>query len=405
MRKRGQFDASSRFRIRAKVKESIVSYEIKGIRKIALLYTGAVVWTPTYLLPFNIEESMARFGLSESTAGWLASAVLLCLALSIIIFSRHMATLNKRTGALAAAALAVLSTCAMFSNNFYVFVAAKLVLGAALGVSCVCAYGVIAHVKHPEKVAAQVAVAMAIIFSCAMYVVPIVNVKMGNIGVDAVQLAVVVTALFFGAFMHPAVNASEEEVAKDAIKSSDVRGILFSAFFIYVSQTALMGFAAEVAATRGVEAEQLGMLFMINAAFQLPVGVAVNWLGDRFGLFKPIAFGLALLIVCSLGMYCVGGRWAFLVSTALVSAGATLVAPYMVGALSQMDASGRSTATCASAINLGLAVGPAIAGTVFSVAGLRAVGWLSVGLLVVPIFLTSMAIRQFKSRHSEAAIA
>lgn len=130
----------------------------------------------------------------------------------------------------------------------------------------------IAHVKHPEKVAAQVAVAMAIIFSCAMYVVPIVNVKMGHIGVDAVQLAVVVAALFFGAFMHPAVNTSEEAVAKDAIKSSDVRGILISAFFIYVSQTALMGFAAEVAATRGVEAEQLGMLFMLNAALQLPVG-------------------------------------------------------------------------------------------------------------------------------------
>ena len=72
--------------------------------------------------------------------------------------------------------------------------------------------------------------------------------------------------------MHPAVNASEEAVGKDAIKSSDVRGILISAFLIYVSQTALMGFAAEVAATRGVEAEQLGMLFMLNAALQLPVG-------------------------------------------------------------------------------------------------------------------------------------
>ncbi|RQZ18711.1 MFS transporter [Burkholderia sp. Bp9031] len=382
-----------------------MNYEIKGIRKIALLYTGAVVWTPTYLLPFNIEESMARFGLSESSAGWLASAVLLCLSLSIVIFGRHMATLNKRTGARTAAALAVLSTCAMFSNNFYVFVAAKLVLGVALGVSCVCAYGVISHVRHPEKVAAQVAVAMAVIFSLAMYVVPIMNVKMGSIGADAVQLAIVVAALFFGAFMHPAINASEEDVAKDAIRSNDVRGILASAFFIYVSQTALMGFAAEVAATRGVEAEQLGVLFMVNAAVQLPVGVAVTWLGDRFGLFKPIALGLALLIACSIGMYCVGGRWAFLVSTALVSAGATLVAPYMVAALSKMDSSGRSTATCASAINLGLAVGPAIAGTVFSVAGLRAVGWLSVGLLVVPIFLTSVAIRQLKSRHSQAAIA
>lgn len=49
--------------------------------------------------------------------------------------------------------------------------------------------------------------------------------------------------------------------------------------------------------------------------------------------------------------------------------------------------------------------GPAIAGTVFSVAGLRAVGWLSVGLLVVPIFLTSVAIRQFKAKHAEAAVA
>ncbi|HIE1654576.1 MULTISPECIES: MFS transporter [Burkholderia] len=379
--------------------------EINGIRKIALLYTGAVVWTPTYLLPFNIEESMARFGLSESSAGWLASAVLLCLSLSIVIFGRRMATLNKRTGALVAAALAVLSTGAMFSHDFHIFVAAKMVLGVALGVSCVCAYGVIAHVRHPEKVAAQVAVAMAIIFSAAMYVVPIVNAKIGAIGVDAVQFVIVVAALFLGVFMHPAVNAAEENVAKDAIKSSDVRAMLVSAFFIYVSQTALMGFATEVAATRGVAAEQLGILFMINAAAQLPAGIAVTWLGDRLGLFKPIAFGLALLIACSVGMYCVGGRWAFLVSTALISAGATLVAPYMVAALSKMDTSGRSTATCASAINLGLAVGPAIAGTVFGVAGLRAVGWLSVGLLVVPIFLTSVAIRQLKSRHARPAIA
>lgn len=392
-------------RVRANDKEWIVNDEINGIRRIALLYTGALVWTPAYLLPFNIEESMARFGLSESSAGWLASAVLLCLSFSIVIFGRHMATLNKRTGALTAAALAVLSTCAMFSNQFYVFVAAKLVLGAALGISCVCAYGVISHVRHPEKVAAQVAVAMAVIFSTAMYAVPIANAKLGSIGVDAVQFAIVAAALLFGAFMHPAIHAGEEAVAKDAIKSNDVRGMLASAFFIYVSQTALMGFAAEVATTRGVEAGQLGILFMINAAAQLPVGIAVNWLGDRFGLFKPIAFGLALLIMCSLGMYCVGGRWAFIVSTALVSAGATLVAPYMVAALSKMDPSGRSTATSASAINLGLAVGPAIAGTVFGMAGLHAVGWLSVGLLMVPIFLTSVAIRQLKSRHARAAIA
>jgi predicted MFS family arabinose efflux permease len=382
-----------------------VNYDVKGIQKIALLYTGAVVWTPTYLLPFNIEESMARFRLSESWAGWLASAALFCLALSIIIAGRRLATLNKRSGSIIAAAVAIASTCAMFSNNFYIFAAAKLVFGVALGISCVCAYGVIAHVKHPEKVAAEVAQSMAVIFSFAMYIVPIVNAKLGDFGVDAVQLVIVVMALFLGAFMHPAINANEEEVARDAIKSNTVRAILVSAFLIYVSQTALFGFAGEVAPTRGVEAGQLGILFMVNAAAQLPAGIVVTWLGDRYGLFKPIAFGLVLLIACSLGMYCVGGRWAFLVSTALISAGATLVGPYMIAALAQMDASGRSTATCASAINLGLAVGPAIAGTVFSVAGLHAVGWLSVGLLVVPIFLTSIAIRQLTSRHSGAAIA
>jgi len=382
-----------------------VSYEIKGIRKIALLYTGAVVWTPTYLLPFNIEESMARFGLSENFAGWLASAVLLCLALSIIISGRRLATLNKRSGTVIAAAVAIASTCAMFSDNFYIFVAAKLIFGIALGVSCVCAYGVIGHVKHPEKVTAQVAQSMAVIFSFAMYIVPIVNGKIGNIGVDAVQLGILAMALLLGAFMPSAINANEEGVARNAIKSNAVRGILASAFLLYVSQTALFGFAAEVATTRGVEADQLGILFMVNAAAQLPVGVFVTWLGDRCGLFKPIAFGLVLLIACSLGMYCVGGKWAFLVSTALISAGATLVGPYMFAALAHMDSSGRSTATCASAINLGLAVGPAIAGTVFSVAGLHAVGWLSVGLLVVPIFLSSVAIRQFTSKHSRAAIA
>jgi predicted MFS family arabinose efflux permease len=381
-----------------------LSYEIKGMRKAAMLYTGAVVWAPAYLLPFNIDESMARFHLSESYAGWLASAVLLALALSIYFLGRRMATLNKRTGAVFAAVVAIASTCAMFSSNFYLFVAAKLIFGAALGLSCVCAYGVIAHLENPEKAAAQVAQSMAVIFCVAMYVVPIVDAKIGDTGVNVVQLVVLAFALFFGAFMHPAINASEASVARDAIKSNKVRAILASAFLVYVSQTALFGFAAEVAGTRGVEADQLGILFMINAILQWPAGTLVSRLGDRYGLFKHIVFGLVLLILCSLGMYCVGGKWAFLVSTALVSAGATLIGPYLIGALSHMDVSGRSTATCASAINFGMAFGPAIAGTVFNEAGLHAVGWLSVGLLVVPIFLTKFALRQ-PAGSSDAAVA
>jgi predicted MFS family arabinose efflux permease len=370
-----------------------LSYEIKGMRKVALLYTGAVVWTPAYLLPFNIDESMARFHLSESYAGWLASAVLLVLALSIYFLGRRMATLNKRTGAVLAAVIAIASTCAMFSSNFYIFVGAKLIFGAALGLSCVCAYGVISHLDFPAKAAAEVAQAMAVIFCVAMYIVPLVSAKIGNTGVDVVQLAVVALALFFAAFMHPALNAAEEDAARDAIKSNQVRAILASAFLVYVSQTALFGFAAEVAGTLGIADDQLGILFMINAILQWPAGTLVAKLGARYGLFKHIAFGLVLLILCSLGMYCVGGKWAFIVSTALVSAGATLIGPYLIGALSFMDISGRSTATCASAINFGMAFGPAIAGTVFNAAGLHAVGWLSVGLLVVPIFLVHFALR------------
>lgn len=130
----------------------------------------------------------------------------------------------------------------------------------------------------------------------------------------------------------------------------------------------------------------------------------VFWLGDCCGLFKLIVFGFIVLIVCSLGMYCVGGKWVFFVLMVLISVGVMLVVLYMVVVFLKMDFSGRSIVICVLVINLGLVVGFVIVGMVFSVVGLCVVGWFFVGLLVVLILLISVVIWEFKLRDFEVVV-
>ena len=104
-------------------------------------------------------------------------------------------------------------------------------------------------------------------------------------------------------------------------------------------------------------------------------------------------------------MYVVGGTWTFCVSTSLVNAGATLANPYMVGMLAGLDDSGRSTTLAGSLTNIGMALGPALAGVTAATAGLAAVGWLASALLLAAIAAALLALRRVRGRALQLGLA
>lgn len=390
---------------------------LAGVEKCAVLYIGALVWLPNVVLPYDVMLSMQRFALSEDHAGWLATGQLLVLALTTLGLARVVARLDKRRCCVLASAAATLATggLLLWNGGMGVAVALKLAVGASLGVLVACSYSLASYYQRPEKIFAEVAITMALLYGAVMYLVPQVIARVGPHGAELVELAMLAAGLLL-AWRMPVAQATGALPRADAVRlpvqtSGSARlpagagWMLASVFALFVSQTVSAGFAGPASAQRQLSPEALGTVFTVASLAQLPAALFITWLQDRVGPYPPIVGGLLLLVGVALGMYVVGGTWTFCVATGLINAGATIANPYMVALLGGLDDSGRSTALAGSLTNIGMALGPALAGVMAATAGLAAVGWLASALLVCAIAAALLARSRVRGRALQPSLA
>jgi len=179
-----------------------------------------------------------------------------------------------------------------------------------------------------------------------------------------------------------------------------ITGILICAFALYLSQAVSYSYSESAAKRFELSEEELGLVLMSMCLMQLPAGIFVTWLGERIGLFKPIAAGHVILLACSFGIYCIESRVGFIISMSLLSLGATIISPYLVATATKIDATGRGAAISGSVSNLGYAAGPAVAGMALKTGSLPAVGWLSAAALVVGLAAICGVLRKSAGRRT-----
>lgn len=361
-----------------------MQHRLSALQRIALLYLGAVAWMPATLLPLDMSEASSRFGLTEHETGWAASAVLFGLAIAGIIMGSRVASVSKRTYAIGAQIIAVIACIiALTTNDFAIFMASKIAVAIAIGVTVACLYGLSSLIPNPEKLFGQIAVAMSILFSVVLYLIPVSMSRMGPKTVDIYELVLVAIGLS-AALAFPNISAHSQVVSERGFqKMPAIAGILICAFALYLSQAVSYSYSESAANRFKLSEEELGLVFMSIPLLQLPAGIFVTWLGKRVGFFKPIAAGHIILLACSFGMYCVDSRAIFIISMSLLSLGATVVTPYLVATATKIDATGRGAAISGSVSNLGYAAGPAVAGMALKAGSLPAVGWLSAAALII----------------------
>lgn len=372
-----------------------MQHRLRGLQRIALLYLGAVAWTPATLLPLEMSEAGSRFGLTEHETGWAASAVLFGIAMAGIIMGSRVDSINKRAHAIGAQIISVVAcVVALVTNDFAIFMASKIAIAIAIGVTVACLYGLSALIQNPEKLFGQIAVAMSILFSVVLYLIPISISIMGPKTVDIYGL--ILMAIGLGAALaFPNIDARSSIASERGFASiSAVVEILICAFALYLSQAVSYSYS-ELAASRFKFSEkELGLVFMLMPLMQLPSGTFVAWLGERAGLFKPIAVGHVILLACSFGIYCIDSRAGFIMAMSQLSLGATIITPYIVATATKVDATGRGAALSGSVSNLGYAAGPAVAGMALKTGGLPAVGWLSAAALTVGLIAICSVLRK-----------
>ena len=276
-----------------------MQHRLSALQRIALLYLGAVAWMPATLLPLDMSEASSRFGLTEHETGWAASAVLFGLAIAGIIMGGRVASVSKRTYAIGEQINAVIACIvALTTNDFGIFIASKITVAIAIGVTVACLYGLSSLIPNPEKLFGQIAVAMSILFSVVLYLIPVSMSRMGPKTVDIYELLLVAIGLS-AALVFPNINARSQATTERGFQNMPaIAGILVCAFALYLSQAVSYSYSESAAIRFKLSEEELGLVFMSIPLLQLPAGIFVTWLGKRVGFFKPIAAGHIILLAC-----------------------------------------------------------------------------------------------------------
>lgn len=339
-------------------------------RTILLSLLGSVSLLPLLVLPVMVGAFVDHLGLTESGAGWLASAGFLGSATGAILFALRIHHLDLRKIALAGLSLMII--CDLASVG-----AVALPGGLLIGLRYVSGFGsaavyaavmtTYARRREPDR-AYGLFMAMQFVFSAVgLYALPWLMPAVGIAGLFMIFVLLELAALMtLGQlpYRHERLGrVSGAPLEWNVLLTRTAIACLLGIGLFESYNMAQFTYVERMGQSMGFDADQIGMMLGVSTLLGIPGGFGVTLLGARFGHFKPILFAILaqvfafclLLFGTSQGSYflalcLMGGAWGF-----------TL--PYFQAIEADIDRGG--TVVVAGSFATGLAgfVGPAVAAT------------------------------------------
>jgi len=373
-------------------------------RFVAFSIIGTVALMPLLVLPAMIGVLVDNANMSDSSAGWSASAHFLASAVIGLLMSVRVHHLSLRYSATFALAVAVVADLmsAFTAGESTAFFAARILAGLALGVAYVASVSSFARFDGYERGFGLFVTLQFIVSGLGLYLVPVYADAMGGVGLFSGFAVLDFLALLLAQFL-PSSKAAES-VAGDS--GSELKVLLTVSAIL-----AIFGFAVFEAANNaqftyierfgvalGISDQKVGFSLLIASLIGIPGAFAIVVFGQRFGTFAPLALGIAiafggliiLLNAQSYGAYFVGGccmgfSWAFCL-------------PFIQSLLATIDRKGSAIAAGTSFSTFGSAIGPGTAALVVTGGRYANVFLLSIGLFVVAMaaFFYASRARRFR---------
>jgi len=366
---------------------------------------GTVTLMSLLVLPAMIGVLVDNAGMSDSSAGWSASANFLAAAIIGLLISVRIHRLNLRqvaTIALAVAAVADLLS-AFTAGEVPVFFAARILAGCALGAAYVAAVSSFARYDEFERGFGLYVTMQFIVSGLGLYVVPVYADEIGAVGLFSGFAVLDCLALLLARTL-PNEKASEKATAESG---SELKILLTVS-----AALAIFGFAAFEAANNaqftyierfgvslGISDHKVGFSLLIASLIGIPGAFCIVIVGQRFGTLLPLVVGmlialagLAILLSAEsyaayfIGSCCMGFSWAFCL-------------PFIQSLLATIDRKGSAIAAGTSFSTFGSAIGPGIAALVVTGGRYPNVFLLSIGLFIVTLVAFVYADRARRAKR------
>lgn len=360
---------------------------------------------PLLALPFLISAIISDLGLNEAQAGYLMSAEFLLMMVASLIVAPLMGRAPRRTLALSGAAIAILANLgSAMVTDVTTLVILRCVAGAGAGLGLACGNACVSSARNPDNIAGY----MNVLFVALMIVVMTVFARtMASSGLSGLYYSLAVTQAVMVLFLlkMPQLAAITQEMkhAQAVLPNSKMLSgaaicMMLATLLFSMRDTMGWAFVEQVGIRVGYDGESLGLLFSLQAFVGLTGPLLVTLIGSRFGLSKPVIIGILMsggsslayvLGEASIVMYTIG------VMTIAFTYFYTLA--YLTSLAASLDREGRVVAACGSFLTLGIAIGPAVSGTLIAMGGYVLTGW----AIAITVALTLMAVTAPLSKARE----
>ena len=370
---------------------------------LALSVIGSVTLMPLLVLPAMIGVLVDNAQMTDSSAGWSASAHFLANALVGLALSLRVHHLDLRRTATLALAVAVLAdiVSALTAGPTVLFFGARILAGVALGAAYVATITAFPRYDGYDRGFGLFVTLQFIISGIGLYIVPVYADQMGATGLF-LGLAVLDGIALWLARTLPTVDAS---VTESTDKASEWKTLIALSALL-----AIVGFATFEAANNaqftyierfgislGISDEQVGFALLIASLIGIPGAFCIVFFGQRFGTLGPLVFGMGIAVTGLIilmnaegfaayfaGGCCMGFSWAFCL-------------PYIQAVLANIDRKGSVLAAGSAFSGFGIAAGPGLAALVVAEEHYTNVFKLSIALFALTLAAFFYAQRNRRS--------
>jgi MFS family permease len=318
------------------------------------------------IAPQAISGLMDAYAFSESQAGLvntveIAAGAISCTFLSPILLVRfeHRSLIVAGSAAIIAAGFGTL-----FLEDITAIIILRALAGLGAGLILASASAALALARDPDRMFAEISVAITLLMSVMIYLLAGVKASWGYSGLMIVFSGVVLLLCY------PMLRLIPETKVEDTATSAPLREVLLGAggvgalsmFVFTVLESGIWNFAERASINAGISEQQIAQLLTISMASGLLGAVMTIVAGKMFGRELPIITGCVLIGLFGFFIYNPPSPIFLIVSIALLNLAFFFTIPFLFGGCAECDSEGRMSAIAAGMQAAGGAIGPFFAG-------------------------------------------
>ncbi|MFM7120295.1 MAG: MFS transporter [Gammaproteobacteria bacterium] len=399
--------------------------------------TGRPLYTLTAMLllafaavvamPFNISGIVQSFGISNSTAGLIASVELGAISAASLLVARLAGSLSpRRIYAVGISAVLVANALTVLAADVSVLMVLRAIAGLGAGSVTATVMFTAGKSSDPERTFGIInsfvgimGMAMALLLPQALLLHQVVS---GGAlqSVDGLYLTYVVAAVLALLLIRsvpvpppanpthvsadagagtPSASLSADSSAANtaAIRPAPLIGwvALWGLGIAFFGHGTLGIYIVELGLSTGLSAQAIGNTFAAGSLIGIGAPLLGGLIGARFRAALPITAILAAVAVFAVLLAHTDSPLGFYVLAPLFSVGPMMMIPLALGVLARIDRSGRLTGSHPAFVTLGGAIAPIAGGALRDMSGGFALtGWFVAGCLLVGLMLMAAAIRR-----------